>query len=382
MTPLKVCLEGWRGIPHSYALINYYQAREFFNDPQLQLYHQDAPYYGGLWQQDPVLMQDMDQRFFELKAPAENELMDVWLRYKVPFTFDLVPTAKKTILFLTAEYGYVEPSAIAGDIFNKEITIVTPSQWSKQGLLKSGIAASQIHVIPHGVDPQRYYPVSEQRRQQMRSGNGIKPDDFVFLHVSAMSKNKGLNLLIKSFVTLAKKYDHIKLLLKGTDSIYLSRDLLDEALSKMLSAEEKEFILKAGNIIYVGNTMSVQDMNHFYQVADCLVSPYRAEGFNLPVLEAMACGVPVICTAGGATEDFAKDDLVMKIKSTLMTTPMQNPSRDAFYYEPDQEHLTYCMEQMMLHQDYRAALRATTPGYVQENYAWSKVVLPLIQLFD
>ena len=40
------------------------------------------------------------------------------------------------------------------------------------------------------------------------------------------------------------------------------------------------------------------------QAADVYVSPYHAEGFNLPVLEAVACGIPVVVSAGGSTEDF------------------------------------------------------------------------------
>ena len=39
-------------------------------------------------------------------------------------------------------------------------------------------------------------------------------------------------------------------------------------------------------------------------MADAYVTPYRAEGFNLPALEAQTCGTPVIATHGGATDDF------------------------------------------------------------------------------
>jgi len=44
-----------------------------------------------------------------------------------------------------------------------------------------------------------------------------------------------------------------------------------------------------------------------YRAADVLVQPYRAEGFCLPALEALACGIPVIATAGGPTDDFVGD---------------------------------------------------------------------------
>ena len=46
-------------------------------------------------------------------------------------------------------------------------------------------------------------------------------------------------------------------------------------------------------MIYTGGTYSCDKMADLYRAADVYAAPYRAEGFNLPVLEAAACGVPV-----------------------------------------------------------------------------------------
>ena len=45
-------------------------------------------------------------------------------------------------------------------------------------------------------------------------------------------------------------------------------------------------------------------MPRLFAACDVLVHPYRGEGFGLPVLEAMACGLPVVVTAGGPTDEF------------------------------------------------------------------------------
>ena len=48
-------------------------------------------------------------------------------------------------------------------------------------------------------------------------------------------------------------------------------------------------------------------MAALYRSCDVLVHPYRGEGFAMPVLEAMASGLPVVVTAGGPTDEFCPD---------------------------------------------------------------------------
>src|SRR5439155_23180433 len=68
---------------------------------------------------------------------------------------------------------------------------------------------------------------------------------------------------------------------------------------------------------YTGDTLHFAYMPTIYQLDDAYVSPYMAEGFNMPVLEAASCGCPVIVTAGGSTDDFTTDDFALRIESTL-----------------------------------------------------------------
>ncbi|MEG4807439.1 glycosyltransferase family 4 protein [Microcoleus sp. F8-D3] len=53
--------------------------------------------------------------------------------------------------------------------------------------------------------------------------------------------------------------------------------------------------------------LSFAQIAELYQAADVYVSPYLTEGFNLQVLEAVACGLPIICTAGGPADDFTSN---------------------------------------------------------------------------
>ena len=57
--------------------------------------------------------------------------------------------------------------------------------------------------------------------------------------------------------------------------------------------------------------VSDEELAALYRGARCLVYPSLYEGFGLPVLEAMACGTPVVTSRGGATEEVAGDAAVL-----------------------------------------------------------------------
>src|SRR5205807_2926158 len=103
-----------------------------------------------------------------------------------------------------------------------------------------------------------------------------------------------------------------RLVLKGMDQLYDSKGFLLRNL-QTLSTGDQQVVLE--RMKYIGDSLSHQAMAMLYQVADVYVSPYRAEGFNLPVLEAAACGIPIICTHGGPTDDFVTDEFARRIES-------------------------------------------------------------------
>src|SRR5262249_24096182 len=162
------------------------------------------------------------------------------------------------------------------------------SNWSKQGFVASGLAPDDVVVQPLGFDPQIFAPVGKEERARIRAEMRIAPDEFVLYHTSAMTPNKGLNILLPAFAQLVEQRPHARLLLKGSDALYASKHFADQSL-QALGRETAEKVLS--RVHYVGEEMSTAQMARLYHAADCYVSSYLAEGFNLPVLEAAACGL-------------------------------------------------------------------------------------------
>jgi glycosyltransferase involved in cell wall biosynthesis len=174
-----------------------------------------------------------------------------------------------------------------------------------------------------------------------------------------------MDLLARAFGEVHRKYPHARLLLKGIDTLYNSKAMLFGKLEALLASEKQRIVQ---NTRYIGAPFSFRGMARLYQAADVFVSPYRAEGFNLPVLEAAACGLPVICTRGGPTDDFVTDAFARKINSRK--TMFISEGRACYRLDPDVEHLTALMMSAIEDIAWRKRALASGPAHVRGNYTW------------
>ena len=120
-------------------------------------------------------------------------------------------------------------------------------------------------------------------------------------------------------------------------------------------------------------------MSLLYQAADAYVSPYRAEGFNMPVLEAAACGVPIICTRGGPTDDFVTDEFARRIDSRLVPATVQGETGTQL--EPDADHLANLMLRIIDDTEFRTAAALAGPRHAAGHFTWDHAIdktMPLL----
>ncbi len=380
----SILVSGWRFIAHSYAVINQFQCLELLRrGPALQLFFEDMPYFNPAWKPMTGLFGvAAESALRSIPALAAGLEVDAELRYGFPFDLLRPPRAARTMVFGSAEILTVRSRDVAEGISVREAqhrrgyTIVTCSNWSRQGFMRAGVPPDSVVVVPLGFDPGVFRPATDEQRRRIRAEVGLAPDDFVFLHIGAMTQNKGLRFLLPAFAELVQARPQVRLVLKGMDTLYASNVFLDQ---EMQALEPRVAQAVASRLSYVGDGLPFEEMARVYQAADCYVSPYIAEGFNMPALEAAASGLPVICTAGGPTDDFVTDDFALRIASKLRPVVTED-APDAMGLLPDREHLIHLMLRAVDDAQFRISARSAGPAYVGERFTWEKVVDGLLSV--
>ena len=372
MSKINLLIQGWRGTSHSYALVNQFQMLELLKRPEFALFHEDMPFLSKSWsEQNDAGGFDKDRARTIAAVPPPLVPVDAVYRIGVPCSLQPRPGAK-TFCYLTCEFRTVDPNYFPG-VSNftdlpDTVDLVTPSHWSKAGLVRSGFAAERIHVIPNGIDPSIFRPQPAAERAAIRQSQGVAPDRFIFLSIGGMFHNKGIDVLLKAFAQVHRRYPHTGLVLKDQSSIYPIR--VGDIVKDIINRHGLDPSVRSGLSLVSGN-LNFEQMRQLYTFCNAYVAPYRGEGFCIPPLEAAACGLPIIVTAGGATDDYADASLAFKIQT-----------RDKGHgneLDPDPESLIDCMERLIegrapeINPDRAVA-------YIGENFTWARAVDRLVPL--
>lgn len=381
----QIVVEGWRSIPHSYALINSHQLLELKKRSHLELFHRDMPYVTDDWKPSPGLFSPEEEAILDRLPPPPDDLKaDVTLRMYCPFNL-ASSDSQKTAVFGCTEWGIVPQTILRGmgiksfreAHLNSDSIIITASEWSRRGFINSGAVPERVAIVPLGFDPKVHQPPTEDERNSLRKKFGWT-DHFVFLNIGVMwNERQGVGRLLKAFVAIADRHPEAKLILKGRDAIFPSKESIRAATKHALTDTEIELIRP--RLRYIGENLSAAEIAQLYQAADVYVSPYSAEGFNMPVLEAIACGTPVICTKGGPTDEFARPEFSLQIESQIQ----QFRDREGdikLYLDPRDDHLIDLMETAIKAPDLKQKVRQFGIPFVRENFTWSKVCDRLLEV--
>lgn len=175
--------------------------------------------------------------------------------------------------------------------------IITISESTKKDLIEVlGIEENKIEIVYPGVDYKRYSQKSEAIKiKQVKEKYGL-PEQYI-LYMGTLEPRKNIPTLIKAFSGLKKEADQsiadIKLVLAGKKG-WLFEEIFNEV--SQLGLEEE--------VIFT-DYVAEEDKAIIYQLAQVFVFPSLYEGFGIPVLEAMAAGVPVITSCTSSLPEVA-----------------------------------------------------------------------------
>ncbi len=229
--------------------------------------------------------------------------------------------------------------------------------------LEAGVPRERAHVIPLGVDPAMFHPDAEPL--SLPAG-----PSFRFLFVGGTIYRKGFDLLLKAYARAFLPSDGVGLVIKdmGTKSFYQGQT------AKATVAEHRA---RGYPIEYHDRALNDQEMAGLYAACDCLAHPYRGEGFALPVVEAMACGLPAIVTGAGPALDYASEAtafLVPAHRAELREKRVGDIETvgQPWMWEPDLDALVELLRTAASNPPATRAKGAAASAWIRERFTWSR----------
>lgn len=237
-----------------------------------------------------------------------------------------------------------------------------PSSWGRDVFIENGLGEDMVKVVPEGVDTSAFRP-GLSRFAELDHGR------FKFLVVGKYEVRKCTKEIILAFSQEFKTHEPVELALLCHNPFVKNFDIVKEV--------EGLNIANLANIRIINYLPGSSDMARLYNSCDALLMPSRAEGWGLPVMEAMACGLPVITTNYSGQTEFVneKNAYLIGIKGMVdIKDPVFfNPQvYNGQWAEPDFEQFRYLMRYVYEHRDEARKKGELASMDMKKNWAWKK----------
>jgi|GEM_PF-853030 glycosyltransferase involved in cell wall biosynthesis/GT2 family glycosyltransferase/Flp pilus assembly protein TadD len=355
---LSVRWEGSQFVHHSLALVN----REIClrlarRGHDLSLIPWEPDQFGPGDDPDLAILERL--RKAPLEGPCQVHVRHQWPPLLEP------PAEGKWVVVQPWEFG--SPPLDWMPVFRDRIDALwVPSTYCRDLYARAGVPEDRIRVVPNGVDTDRFRP-------GLQPLPGLEPDGRItFLYVGGTIPRKGFDVLLNAWRQAFGSSDPVRLLVKsmGGDTFYKGQT--GEAMVQELNASGT-----CAPVVHIDRDLSLEELPRIYASGDVLVHPYRGEGFGLPIAEAMSCGLPVVVTRGGASDDFCGDAESWGIPATRVDVPggVVGPFRTVaapWWLEPSAEKLAEILREVAGDEPGRRAKGRAGRRRILSNWTWDR----------
>jgi L-malate glycosyltransferase len=235
---------------------------------------------------------DLTHSFFTVPCGILSWLLK--RKYNLPYIISLrgsdVPGYSERFAAL---YKFITP--VIKRIWKDAYFVIANSQGLAELALKSK-TEKEIGVIPNGIDIHDFSPDYSKK----------DPNNFTIVCVSRITPRKGIRVLIQAFKIVAGRYENVRLLIVGDGNEKSSLEQLVMGLGL------KDKVTFTGPIAH-------EKVLPYYQKANIFALPSLNEGMSNTMLEALACGLPIITTDTGGTKELVTDNkngFIVKMKNS------------------------------------------------------------------
>jgi len=208
-------------------------------------------------------------------------------------TFVLAANAPKELGYRLDFGGWLRARYLAmvrNPAFRRADLILVPSESARSVLVRTiGISPSRVVAIHHRIDSTTFRPGD---KLAARAQLGWPEKASIVLAIVTTERRKNLDTLLDSFALLAAQEPNARLALIGP----LSK--AQRSRCERIAGQERLMLL---------SNLSTDKMVSCYRAASCLAHLSLYEGFGYPLVEAMACGCPIVCLARGSVPEVVRD---------------------------------------------------------------------------
>jgi len=239
-----------------------------------------------------------------------------------------------------------------------------PSKWGAEVAKNSGVDVP-IKVVPEGVS-ELFTPAAPKYP-------ALDSETFKFLFIGKWEKRKNPELVIKAFLQEFGEDDNAELLMQAYNPFACTPE--------MWPAARMEFMWRSGipfdaRVRFVEPLSKHSQMPSLYTSCDAFVMPTSGEGWGLPIIEAMACGLPVIATNYSGQTEFMDEKLCFPVDVDHMEVAEEAPfisAREGSEWAvPSLESLRKQMRAVYDNQEHAKAVGKRASKHVLEKFSWKE----------